>query len=56
MKPTLQLAIAPQLHEDELVDQEAHEVKRLRALGTVFWVVGHYVDVGGMTRWRFVGR
>ena len=42
VKPALELAIAAQLHKDELVNQEAHKIEGLRDVCAVVTVVCHF--------------
>lgn len=41
MEPSLELTIAPELYEHNLVEQEAHQVKRLRHSGRLVSHVSH---------------
>jgi hypothetical protein len=41
VESTLELAVAPELDEDDLVEQEADQVERLRDVGGLVSSVGH---------------
>lgn len=41
VKSALELTVAPELNADDLVNEEAHQVQRLRYWGTLVRRVGH---------------
>ena len=41
VESSLELAIAPELDEDDLVEQEADQIERLRDVGGLVSSVGH---------------
>lgn len=41
VEPSLELAITPELNENDLIEQEANQIERLRDVGGLVSCVGH---------------